>query len=252
MSFDATNSSDLTPEFLGAVDILDVLGLHRRSGTFQVIKESDAYGFHIQAGNVIYATSSHRTLRLGHLLLQRGAVEPIYLHDILRGRRTIARDKALGGVLLRDGALSLEDLAAGVEEQAIEVLSRVIALQGATYLHHGDDAPPAGIEIVPLDTSRLVAEATDRFLSRTATRVMQRLLPPLDVPLSLTVKLALVSYALSDAELLVALHVDRADMTLKKLGETLPLDPMTLKRTVISLLERGYISRGETGLRFEP
>jgi len=252
MSFDTTENSDWTPELLDAVDILDVLGFHRRSGTFQVINADDAYGFHIQAGHVIYATSSHRTLRLGHLLLQRGALEPIYLHDVLRGRRTIARDRALGGVLIRDGALSIEDLAAGIEEQAIEVLSRVIALQGATYLHHGDDAPPAGIEIVPLDTSHLVSVATERFLSRTATRVMQRLLPPQDVPLSLTVKLALVSYSLSDAELLVALHVDRADMTLKKLGETLPLDPMTLKRTVIALLERGFIARGEAGLRFEP
>lgn len=252
MSFDATGNSDGPPEYLGAVDILDVLGLHRRSGTFQIINENDAYGFHIQAGSVIYATSSHRTLRLGHLLLQRGAVEPIYLHEILRGRRTIARDRALGGALLRDGALSLEDLAAGVEEQAIEVLSRVIALQGATYLHHGDNPTPAGIEIVPLDTDRLVAEATERFLGRTASRVMQRMLPPPDVPLRLTVKLALVSYALSDAELLVALHVDRADMSLKKLGETLPLDPMALKRTVISLLERGFIARDEAGLRFDP
>lgn len=251
MSFDATDTSDLSPDSLSAVDILDTLGLHRRSGTFQVINETDAYGFHIQAGVVIYATSSHRTLRLGHVLLQRGAVEPIYLHDVLRGRRTIARDRALGGVLLRDGALSLDDLAAGIEEQAIEIFSRVIALRGATYLHHGDDPPPAGIEIVPLDTDRLVAEATERFFGRTATRVMQRLLPPADAPLLLTVKLALVSFALSDAELLVALHVDRNDMTLKKLGEVLPLDPMTLKRTVISLLERGYISRGDQGPRFD-
>src|SRR5215208_6232242 len=106
MSFDTTENSDWTPELLDAVDILDVLGFHRRSGTFQVINADDAYGFHIQAG----------------------ALEPIYLHDVLRGRRTIARDRALGGVLIRDGALSIEDLAAGIEEQAIEVLSRVIAL----------------------------------------------------------------------------------------------------------------------------
>jgi hypothetical protein len=233
------------------VKILDVLGFHRRSGTFQVLDEDDAYGIHIQAGRVIYATSSHRTLRLGHLLLQSGAVEPTYLHDILKGRRTSARDRALGGALVRDGALSLEDLAEGIEEQAIELLSRVISLQRATYLHHGDDAPPAGIVIVPLDSKRIAAEATERFLCRAATRVMQRLLPPQDVLLFLMVKLALVAYALSDAEWLVALHVDRAGMTPKKLGETLPLDPPTLKRTVISLLERGVIVRGEAGLRFE-
>ncbi|MCC6791354.1 MAG: DUF4388 domain-containing protein, partial [Thermomicrobiales bacterium] len=73
---------------LGAVDILEVLGVQRRTGSFQIVCDGDAYGLHVQNGEIIFATSSHRTLRLGHLLLQRGAVQPIYLHDVLRGRKT--------------------------------------------------------------------------------------------------------------------------------------------------------------------
>ncbi|MCC6792267.1 MAG: hypothetical protein IT336_11290, partial [Thermomicrobiales bacterium] len=205
-----------------------------------------------QNGEIIFATSSHRTLRLGHLLLQRGAVQPIYLHDVLRGRKTIARDQALGSVLIRDGALSLEDLAAGVEEQAVEVLSRIVGLNRATYLYHGEDPIPPGIEIVPLNTRGVLDEALNRHLSRASTRVMQRLLPPLDATLHLTVQIALVSYQLTDAELLVALHLDRSTSTLRRMGDSLPLDPLTLKRTVISLLERGFIAKGEPELRFEP
>lgn len=240
-----------TGEALGAVEILEVLGINRRTGTYQIVCDGDAYGLHVQHGEIIFATSSHRTLRLGHLLLQRGSVQPIYLHDVLRGRRTIARDQALGSVLIRDGALTIEDLAAGVAEQAIEILSRIVGLSGATYLYHGDDPMPTGIEVVPLNTSHLLEEAVNRQLNRASTLVMQRLLPSLDATLHLTVQLALVSYQLTDAELLVALHLDRSTSSLRRLGETLPLDPLTMKRTVISLLERGYIARGEPELRFD-
>jgi hypothetical protein len=237
---------------LGAVEILDVLGIHRRTGSFQVVCDGDAYGLHVQNGELIFATSSHRTLRLGHLLLQRGALQPIYLHDVLRGRRTIARDQALGSVLVRDGALTLKDLAAGIEEQAVEVLSRVIGLSHATYLYHGEEPIPSGIEIVPMNTRAVLDEAVDRHMNRASTRVMQRLLPPMDATLHLNVQIALVSYQLTDAELLVALHLDRSTSSLRRMEDALPLDPLTMKRTVISLLERGFVAKGEPELRFDP
>lgn len=238
-------------ESMSASDILDVLGLARRSGKIQIVSDGDAYGLHVASGRVIFATSSHRTLRLGHLLLQRGAVQPLYLHDVLRGRRTISRDQALGSVLVRDGAVSMDDLAAGVEEQAIEVISRVLGLESATFMYYGDDPVPQGIEIIALDTAYLVEEAMRRYVQRTAMRVLQRLLPGGDVQLSLNVQLAVVSFNLTDPELLVALHVDRGGATLNRLSAALPLDPMTLKRTIISLMERGYLVAGDPPLRFD-
>ena len=236
---------------LGAPEILDALGIHRRSGKIQIVCESDAYGLHVFRGRVIYATSSHRSLRLGHLLLQRGSVQPNYLHDVLRGRRTVARDQALGSVLVREGAITVADLAAGIEEQAIQVLSRVLALERATFMHHGDEPIPLGIEIVPLETDQLLREAGRRHVEIVSAHVMERLLPASDVQLRINVQLALVSHMLTDAELLVALNVDRGSSCLDRLGSTLPLDQMTLKRTVISLLERGYIIAGEPPLRFD-
>lgn len=245
----------MTSEFSGAqlsaTEILDALGIHRRSGKIQIVCDSDAYGLHVFHGRVIYATSSHRSLRLGHLLLQRGSVQPNYLHDVLRGRRSVARDQALGSVLVREGAISVDDLAAGVEEQAIQVLSRVVALEHATFMHHGDEPIPMGIEIVPLDTEHLVHEAGRRHLELVAAHVIQRMLPAPDVPLLLNVRLALVSYMMTDAELLVALNVDRGSSSLSRLTSMLPLEPMLLKRTVISLLERGYLIAGEPPLRFD-
>jgi hypothetical protein len=225
-----------------SAQVLDAIGIHRRSGKVQAVIESDAYAIHVSRGHILYATSSHRSLRLGHLLLQRGAVQPLYLHDVLKGRRTISRDAALGTVLVRDGAVSRSDLAAGIEEQATEILTRMLALDGATFMFSGEEPMPSGIELVPLEVERLMGIADKRWIERLSQRLMQRLLPHGDKRLRLAVQLALVSYLLTDGELLVALNVDRGNTTIELLEKAVPMAPLPLRRTVISLLERGYLA----------
>lgn len=221
--------------------LLDLLAWRRASGKVQIVADGDIYGIYVDAGRILAATSTHRTLRLGHLLLQRGAVEPIFLHDVLRGRRTLTTGRALGATLVAEGALTLEALAVTVEEQAVEVISRVLSLERATFLLIADEPLPPGMEIVPLDTSRVMDAAVRRQTERASGRAMQRLLPRRDVPLALTVHLALISHKLTDAELLVALQVDRNRATLDHLLGTLPLDVLTVKRTLIGLMERDFV-----------
>lgn len=221
--------------------LLDLLSWRRASGKVQVVSDSDVYGVYIDAGRILAATSTHRTLRLGHLLLQRGAVEPVFLHEVLRGRRSIPASRALGGVLIAEGAVTAEDLAFTVEEQVVETLARLLSLERATFLLIADEPLPAGMRIVPLDTARVVDAAVARQQERASSRAMSRLLPRADVPLMMTVNLALVSHQLTDAELLVALQIDRNRANLDALRTSLPLDPLTLKRTLIGLLERDFV-----------
>ena len=221
--------------------LLDLLAWRRATGKVQIVTDSDVYGVHIAGGQILAATSTHRTLRLGHLLLQRGAVEPVFLHDVLRGRRSIPAGRALGGVLISEGAITVEDLAYTVEEQVVEILARLLSLDRATFLLVADEPLPAGMRIVPLDTTRMLDAAVARQTERASTRAMSRLLPRADVPLTMTVNLALISHQLTDAELLVALQIDRNRANLDALGATLPLDSLTIKRTLIGLMERDFV-----------
>lgn len=144
--------------------------------------------------------------------------------------------------MVDEGAVSRADLVATVEEQIVEILSRLVGIEDATVLMIADEPLPTGIELSDFDTDALLEEANVRHARRAAVRAMQRLLPAHDVELALSVQLALVSYKLADSELLVALQVDKGAMTLDRLGTVLPLEPLTLKRAVISLLERGYLA----------
>lgn len=220
---------------------LDTLGLRRRTGRIQVVAQGDVYGLHIDAGKVILATSSNQSLRLGLLLLRRGLVEPLYLQDVLRDRRSAALRQALGRTLVSEGVITLSDLATGVKDQCVEIISRIFGFETGTFMFVADDPLPSGIEIISLDTNDLVTQAETRHQERLSMRAMDLLLPPPNVRLKLSVQLALISVHLTDPELLVALAVDRGTATLDGLIVTVPLDRLTVRRTIIGLMERGYL-----------
>ena len=224
--------------------VLDAIGWRHVSGKVQIATDSDINGIFVDRGRLIAATSSHRSLRLGHVLLQRGAVEPLFLHDVIRGVRPAPIGQALGGALLREGAVTREHLAASVEEQVIEVLSRVLGMDDASFVLIADEPLPAGIEIVPLDVGEMLDAAIERQAQRASARAMQRLLPRHDVPLRMAVQLSLVSVQLTDVELLVSLQIERGHATIERLADALPLDRLTLNRTIIALMERGYLVMG--------
>jgi hypothetical protein len=227
--------------WFSVVATMEVLGVRRLTGKIQVVVDGDVYGIHVDAGHIVLATSSNQALRLGLLLLRRGLIEPLYLQDVLRGRRSVAPRQALGRTLVMEGIVSRGDLAVTIEEQCIEVISRILDFDTATFLFAADDPIINSIEIVPLNTDHVLQQAAKRHQERMATRAMDLLLPPPSVRLKLAVQLALVSVQLTDPELLVALAVDRGTATLDGLAVTVPLDRLTLRRTVIGLMERGYL-----------
>jgi hypothetical protein len=222
---------------------LETLGLRWRSGKFLALAGDVSFGLHLDSGRIIFATSTQRSLRLGHLLLRLGAVRPSFLERVLQGDSVLSQSATLGRALVREGAVSRADLASGVEEQAIEVLSRIIDLPDATFLHLTDDPLPAEIVIVPLETDQVLRAATIRSDHRAAVQAMQRLAPASDERLTASDADGLATRSMSESELLVHVSVARGIDRLVDLCSTLPLDPLTIKRAVIGLLERGHLVR---------
>ena len=222
--------------------LIDLLGFERISGKIQITSRNDVYALYVNRGQILAASSSHRTLRLGHLLLQKGAVEPAFLHDVLVGRRSVPQGRAIGGTLVAQGAVTLAALIATVEDQIAEILSRVIGLENATLVVIADEPVPDGIQCADFETDELLQEADRRHTRRSMIRAMQRLLPMSDAPLRMSAPLGVISNLLTDCELLVALQIDKGSMTLERLGTTLPLEPLALKRAVIGLMERQYVA----------
>jgi len=224
-------------------EVLELVGIRRLSGKVVIASRTDQFSLFVDSGAVVAATSSLRSLRLGHLLLQRSAIEPLYLYDVLIGRRSVSRSRALGGTLVAEGAITRTALLATVEEQVTEVMSRALSVPSPTVYVIADEPLPDGIERAPFAYDTLLAEADISATRRSQANAMQRLLPKPDQLLRVLAPLGVHSRSLSDRELLVALQIDLGGATLNRLGSLLPLEPIDLKRIVISLLERELIAR---------
>ncbi len=70
LSFNIEPWAPLGGPLLPVPYLLDLLAWRRASGKVQVVTDNDGDGIHIDHGQILAATSTHRRLRLGHLLLR--------------------------------------------------------------------------------------------------------------------------------------------------------------------------------------
>ena len=201
--------------------VLDLLGFQRASGKVQISNATESF-----SPTLIVGESWPRARPCGRCGSGISCCS-VALSNRLLARCPLraevdSRWRALGAALVEEGAVTRDDLTATVEEQIVEILARLIALEDATAVMVADAPLPEGIAIAEFDTRSLIAEANQRHAQRAAIRAMQRLLPAPEAELRLSVQLALVSYLLSDSELLVALQLDRGVTTLDRLSGIIP------------------------------
>jgi hypothetical protein len=226
---------------LDVLAALDALGLRRRTGKLMVLVSGEVYGFYLDRGLILTACSSWTSLRLGRTLVRMGAVGGDRLEHGLLRQTTMDEPTGIGAVLVDEGALSREALAAAIEDQCIGIMERVLEMQGATYLFDDTESAPKHIEVMPLDTAMIVASAMRRVDERRNLATMQRLMPSPTARLSLSTRISAVALDLSDDELSVAIAINRHPLTLLDLSGALTFDSLRLQRIIISFRERGLL-----------
>jgi hypothetical protein len=180
-------------------------------------------------------------LRLGRMLVRMGFLDSDQLREALLRQENGARAQPLGSLLLQHSYVTEAQLSHCVEEQCVEILSRVIAVEHGIFIYHKGVAVPARTEIIPLNADRIILEAT----RRTDELVRLRdLLPDEHSPLMLTMEIEAVAETLSDAEVSVAAALQAGALSIVELASRLSLDNVSLWRTIVSMRERGLIVAG--------
>lgn len=224
------------------IDTLKLLGLYHRTGKLSVVADGAAYGFYIDRGRLLMATSTWRRFRLGQMLMQRGAIALDPLQDVLREQAEVHEThRSLGTSLLAVGLVTRDDLAAGITDQAIEIMARVMDIDGGTVLYHPQEAVPAGSEPFSLPIEEVVTGALARHRHRQALITLRRLSPSPSATLVATFDLESAPAILTDDELLVAVAMAQGAHNLLELGESLSMTEFDVRRTVIRLRERGLL-----------
>jgi hypothetical protein len=150
----------------------------------------------------------------------------------------------LGSILIDSGDITESELQQCVEEQCIEVLSRVISASSGNFVFHADARVSPRTEIVPLNSDRILLEAARRTDSLAALRGM---LPDDGAPLMLNIDIENSADALNDAEVSIASALYNRSANLRELSASVPFDDATLWQILISMRAQGWVVDGERG-----
>ena len=219
-------------------DLVDLFVKRRRTGKLTVKADGREVDLYIVDGALVLASTSDLTLRLGRMLIRLGIINNQQLLDALHEQTETPRPRSLGSILRSRGLVSPNQLACCVEEQCIEVLSRVVTAQHGVFLYTDGVVPPRKLETAPLDAARVLSEAAERTEQ---LRRLRTLLPAPTAPLLFDERQLPAADALTEEEREVIRVLRLGASSLGDLVDQLSLDEATLGAAVLSLSTRGVI-----------
>jgi hypothetical protein len=226
---------------IGVADLLYLLALRQKTGRLSVVANGEEVTLAIDQGRMVHVTSSNMTLRLGKMLVRLEFLTSDRLRDALRRQEQMGGSRPLGSILIDGGYITESQLHQCVEEQCIEILSRVISADSGIFVFHADARIAARTEIVDLNSDRILLEATRRTDEMTALRER---LPDDQAPLMLSANIDHDADTMNDTEIIVASALFGVTASMRDLGERVPIDDLTLWQTVIAMRDRGWIVAG--------
>jgi hypothetical protein len=226
---------------IGVADLLYLLALRRQTGKLSISTQGDEAVLYLDKGQLSFISSTNMGLRLGRMLLRLGYLNADQLREALREQEATGRDQGLGTILIARGWITETELAHCVEEQCVEILARVIAADHGMFVYQRSAAPPKRTEIVPLNSDRILVEATRRTDELMALRGQ---LPDPSTPLMLSPRIDEVADKLSETEVFVAATLQAGAASLAEVAGSVVMEEPVLWRTIISLRERGLLLVG--------
>ena len=221
--------------------ILHLLAMSRATGRLAIVADGDEVSLFLQDGRLALVSSTRLPLRLGRVLQQRGLLTPRQLHHALRDQAASPKRPSLGSILIARGWVSAADIATCVEEQCVVVLARVIAAKQGRFIYSPGVRVPQGIAPIPLDSDRLLLEATRRVDELQTLRAQ---VPDRHAPLTPAARLTLDLAPLSDLEVRIVAALQAGAASYQEVADLLPVDERTLLRTIVSMRERGLLAAG--------
>ena len=117
---------------IGAADLLYLLGVKQQTGKLAITARGHEAVVSLAQGRLTSITSTDPATRLGRLLVRVGLLTPDGLRKALQLQDQTG-GAPLGKILLDHGVLTADQLGRCIEEQCIEILSKVIAAEEGVF-----------------------------------------------------------------------------------------------------------------------
>jgi hypothetical protein len=223
-------------------DLLTMISERKRSGRLVVKAAGDEIALYFEAGSLVRVTSGDIALRIGRMLVRQGLIDTPRLLEALHLQAESRSNAPIGEVLVRKGWITEGDLQRCLEEQSIEVLSRVMSSGPGIFTFDATLKVDGKAELTPLEPMALLRIAEERTAALT---VIQSQLPGHLTPIFLNLpatELAEVQLSFGAPEGIVLNVLRTGPKTYPELSAQSALDDLTLGVAVITLLEAEIIA----------
>jgi len=167
-----------TTDVISAADLFGFLSSLQKTGTLTLQAPEAMFVFELQDGVVVHAATNlaDPELRLGTILVEQGLLTEAELHD--RVQESSAAHALLGGHLVDQQAVAVDDLRGAIEEQVHRIFDAALAAPGARFAFTEGSLSHIA-QRASLNTTHLLLDAArlDDERRRAAGGALDRVLP---------------------------------------------------------------------------
>jgi hypothetical protein len=141
--------------------IFQLLSDDQKTGVLKVRNEDKEIRIYIKDGEIIYATGSQNTDRLGHFLINKGIISQEQLQEALRKGK--AEKKALGKILLEKGILTSQNLKEIIHQQIEHLIFNLFLWDKGEFEYNDAPLNLKGMLVAKINVVSLLLEASRRI-----------------------------------------------------------------------------------------
>jgi len=141
--------------------IFQLLSDDQKTGVLKVRNEDKEIRVYIKDGQIIYATGSQNTDRLGHFLISKGTISQEQLQEALKKGK--AEKKALGKILLEKGILTLQNLKEIIHQQIEHLIFNLFLWDHGEFEYNDAALNLKGMIVAKINVVGLLLEASRRI-----------------------------------------------------------------------------------------
>lgn len=222
--------------------ILQMLRTDKKTGLFRAFNGRDEVKIYFSEGDVIYATGSHKNIRLGQLLLREGLLSADQLYEYLKEAE--AQGESFGKFLVENRYLSAEHLRKMLHKQTEELIMQLFFWEKGQFEYQDAQINIKGLVIAKINIMKIILEATRKI---DELEVLKKHLPADDVILQVSEQINdRKEIKLTTNELQVLTLVDGKQTVgemIESIGEgpLVALDRFSVYKLIFSLFSSGWI-----------
>lgn len=145
---------------LGVADLFGLLNMTQKSGRVVVQTPSFSKYVSFQRGDVVFAGSSVKEDRLGHILYKTGMLSKEQWEHV---ESKISANKRFGAILLEEKLLTSKDLYEGVRYQIEEIVYSLFGVTEGFFAFYEGEAADEELSVGTLGTQSLLMEGFQRL-----------------------------------------------------------------------------------------